>query len=52
MIISELAKHSFGESLLLRALVYRRELFTVNYPFGVSMLSPSADIRLIDDPLA
>ena len=52
MIISEFGKHSLGESLLLRALVYRREFLTVNWPLGVSMLSPSAEIRLIDDPLA
>lgn len=52
MIISEFGKHSLGESLLLRALVYRREFFTVNWPLGVSMLSPSPEIRLIDDPLA
>jgi hypothetical protein len=51
MINSEFGKHSFGESLLLRALVYLREFFTVNYPLGVSMLIPSAEIRLIEDPL-
>ena len=52
IIISELDVHSFGESLLLRALVYLREFFTVNYPLGVSMLRPSPEIRLIEDPLA